>query len=159
MHGRVHIRLIERLAVDIDDAVVKVNVHGLSLGRNDALDDGLIHERLLAQHNDVPLLGMIKQVGDDDLVILLKRRHHGVSDNVDHARAKHKQQHAEHQCKDDALDPVIHFGAGIGAAGIFAVHFSIPRCQKFVNYIIHAQTRFRQLKLCEFFSGRIVKTP
>lgn len=66
---------------------------------------------------------MIEQVGDDDLVILFERRHHGVTDDIDHAHRKHKQQHAEHQRKDDALDPIVYFGAALGAALILAVHF------------------------------------
>ena len=123
MHGLIDIRLVERLAVDVDHAVVKVDVHGLSLRCDNALDDGFLHERLLAQDDDVPLLRMIEQVGDDDLVALLERRHHGVADDIDHAHCKHKQQHAEHQREDDALDPIVYFGAALGAARILAVHF------------------------------------
>ena len=46
------VALVKRFAVYIDDAEIKINVHGLSAGCNDALDDRAVQLRLLRRVND-----------------------------------------------------------------------------------------------------------
>ena len=149
MRRLVDIGLIERLAVHVHDARVKVNVHDLVFRGNDALDDRLIHKRLLAQHDNVALLRRKEQIGNDHLVVLLQRRVHGGADDIHHPRHEHEQKHAEDQRRNDALDPVIHFAAR-AALRFFRrclafVHTktSVP---KLIKYIIHEKYALEQQK-------------
>ena len=74
----VDVVLVQKLTVHIDLTQVKVDVHGLARGGDDALDDGLRVKGLLARDDDIAdlIVAAEQRVDDEKPVAVLQRRDH-----------------------------------------------------------------------------------
>ena len=90
------IALVERFAVYIDDAEIKINVHGLSAGCNDALDDRAVQLRLLRRVNDddvaLPDRPVEEVAFQNQIVVVEQRGIHRASLYAHKPEQEHKYQ-------------------------------------------------------------------
>ena len=79
--GSPDVGLVQQNAVHIDAVALIVNVHRLSAGGNDALNDSYaaqVLHRGLVEHHDVPLLRLIAQRPNQQELLVLKSIGHGL---------------------------------------------------------------------------------
>ena len=74
----VDVVLVQKLAIHIDLAQVKVDIHGLPRGGDDAFDDGVRVKGVLARDNDVAdlIVAAEQRVDDEKPVAVLQCRDH-----------------------------------------------------------------------------------
>ena len=90
------VALVKRFAVYIDDAEIKINVHGLSAGCNDALDDRAVQLRLLRRVNDddvaLPDRPVEEVAFQNQIVVVEQRGIHRASLYAHKPEQEHKYQ-------------------------------------------------------------------
>ena len=110
MGGLPDIGLAQHLAVHLDNAGVKVDVHGLALHGDDPLDDGLAILKLrLGRDDHVPLLVTAAEVAvyHQKQIPVLKGIPHGPSGDAHHPGGKGEQQHRRQHGAHQGLGPFI----------------------------------------------------
>ena len=109
IHGLPDVGLVQQNAVHIDAVALIVNVHRLSAGGNDALNDSYaaqVLHRGLVEHHDVPLLRLIAQRPNQQELLVLKSIGHGLPLHPGQPPNKGEYQHQAHQGGGQGVEPV-----------------------------------------------------
>ena len=124
----VDVVLFQQDAVDLDRPVFKIDLDLLPLGRDHALDDGVLVGGHL-DDDDVARFGRIAEAGDDELVAVVQRLAHRVAVHGDVAADEQEKNHHQRHRVAEGLDPVVNrsgqlrlVGRGGGQGGVFGIH-------------------------------------